>query len=156
MKIYIDADSVPVVARQLIIKTANRTQTLAIFVANHYLKLPPSAFIQSVVVSQGFDVADDYISDNAKSDDLVITSDIPLADSVIDKGAKVLTMRGEELTCQNIKQKLASRDFMDMMRGTNVLDMREMGGQKPYDDKDKQRFANALNRLVPTNTQSLP
>lgn len=148
MIIYVDADAIATAAKELIIKTANRTQTQAVFVANSFTKLPPSAYLTSVVVAHGFDVADDYIVCHAQAGDLVITNDIPLADSVITKSAKVLTMRGEELTSQNIKQKLNARDFMDMMRGTGVLTPVQMGSQKSYDDKDKKRFADGLNRLV--------
>lgn len=153
MKLYIDADAIPAIAKELIIKTANRTGVQTVFVANSFIKLPPSPYLKSVAVSHGFDVADDYIINNAQQDDLVITGDIPLADSVISKGAKVLTSRGEVLDTNNIKAKLGNRDLMDMMRGTNVLDPTQMGGQKPYDDKDKKRFADGLNRLVKANTQ---
>ncbi|OAU96576.1 MULTISPECIES: YaiI/YqxD family protein [Moraxella] len=148
MKILIDADAIPNIAKALIIKTANRTQTMAVFVANRMTKLPPSPFLSSVVVGTGFDVADEYIVQAAEAGDLVITSDIPLANDVLNKGAKVLTARGEEYTLQNIKPKLNARDFMDTLRGTGVLDPAQMGGQKPYGDKDKIAFANALNRLV--------
>lgn len=148
MIIYIDADAIPTIAKELIIKTANRTQVQAIFVANAYIKLPPSPYLKSVVVAQGFDVADDFIVEHCQAGDLVITSDIPLANDVLEKGAKVLTSRGEEFTTDNIKPKLNARDFMDMMRGTGVLDPSQMGGQKPYGDREKQAFANGLNRLV--------
>lgn len=163
MIIYVDADAIPAIAKELLIKTANRTQTHTIFVANSFVKLPPSPYLASVVVASGFDVADEHIVSHVQANDLVVTSDIPLADSVIDKGAKVLTARGEELTAQNIKQRLNSRDFMDMMRGTGVLDPSQMGGQKSYGDKDKKRFADALNQLVqhpptksPLSTRTLP
>lgn len=148
MIIYIDADAIPAIAKELIIKTANRTQVMAIFVANQFIRLPPSAFLKSVVVLQGFDMADNFIVDNVNVGDLVITSDIPLANDVLKKGAKVLTSRGDEFTLENIKPKLNARDFMESLRGTNVLDPTQMGGQKPYGDKDKIKFANGLNRLV--------
>lgn len=148
MIIYVDADAIPTIAKELIIKTANRTQTLAVFVANGFVKLPPSPYLKLMVVASGIDVADDYIAYHAQANDLVITNDIPLANNVIDKGAKVLTARGEELTTQNINQRLNSRDFMDMMRGTGILEPTQMGGQKSYNEKDKKRFADGLNRLV--------
>ncbi|MDO4450918.1 MAG: YaiI/YqxD family protein [Moraxella sp.] len=148
MIIYIDADAIPTIAKELIIKTANRTAVQAIFVANTYIKLPPSPYLKSVVVAQGFDVADTYIVDNVSKGDLVITGDIPLANDVLEKGTKVLTSRGEEFTLNNIKSKLNARDFMESLRGTGVLDPKEMGGQKPYGDKEKMAFANGLNRLV--------
>lgn len=148
MKIFIDADALPTIAKALLIKTANRTHTTAVFVANHFIKLPPSIHLTAVVVSQGFDMADNYITDNADMGDLVISSDIPLADDVLEKGAKVLTPHGEEFSLDNIKPKLNARDFIESLRGTNVLDPQNMGTQKPYGDKDKIAFANALNRLV--------
>lgn len=150
MKIYIDADALPTIAKDILIKTANRTQVPAVFVANSHIKLPPSAYLSSVVVSQGFDKADDFIVAHVSQGDLVITSDIPLANDILERGARVLTSRGEVLNLENIKAKLNVRDFMESLRGTNVLDPRQMGGQKPYSDKDKIAFANGLNRLVPT------
>lgn len=153
MIIYIDADAIPTVCRQLIIKTALRENLLTVFVANRPTALPSSPFLKSVVVAQGFDVADSYIVENVGAGDLVITGDIPLANDVLEKGAKVLTSRGEEFTLNNIKPKLNARDFMETLRGTGVLDPKEMGGQKPYGDKDKQAFANGLNRLVKPTLQ---
>ena len=100
------------------------------------------------VVPSGFDKADDYIAENIQSGDLAITSDIPLANDILDKGGKVLTSRGVIYDHNNIKQKLNMRDFMDTMRGTGVLELQEMSGQKPYGDRDKKAFADGLNRLV--------
>lgn len=148
MKILIDADAIPIIAKELIIKTANRTQTMAVFVANRMTKLPPSPFLSYVVVGAGFDVADEYILQIVQPNDLVITSDIPLANDVLEKGARVLTTRGEEFSKDNIKPRLNARDFMESLRGTGVLDPKSMGGQKPYGDKDKIAFAGGLNRLV--------
>lgn len=148
MILYADADALPTIAKELIIKTANRTQVCAVFVANKPIKLPPSPYLQMTVVAQGFDVADNFIVANCQMGDLVITGDLPLANDVLNKGAKVLTPRGEEFAPDNIKAKLNARDFMESLRGTGVLDPSQMGGQKPYGDKDKQAFANGLNRLV--------
>lgn len=151
MIIHIDADALPTIAKDLIVKTVGRTQVQAVFVANKPIKLPPSPYLRMMVVAQGFDVADNFIATQVRMGDLVITSDIPLADEVLAKGAKVLTPRGEEFTASNIKAKLNARDFMESLRGTGVLDPNQMGGQKPYGDKDKQAFANGLNRLVRPN-----
>lgn len=150
MTIWVDADACPVIAKELIGKTAIRTNTPAIFVANQTIKLPKSPLLRLQLVASGFDVADDHIVKHCQQGDLVITSDIPLANEVIDKGAKVITTRGQEYTINNIKQALNMRDFMDVMRGTGLPDPQEMAkmGQKPYGDKDKKAFADALNRLV--------
>ncbi len=146
--LWIDADAVPTIAKQLIIKTAERTQTPTIFVANRAITLPPLPILKMVVVEGGFDKADTYISDNCVAGDVVITSDIPLANDCIDKGAKVVTSRGYVYHQDNIKQKLNIRDFMDTMRSTGVLETQQMGGQAPYGDKDKKAFANILNAWI--------
>ena len=100
------------------------------------------------VVPSGFDKADDYIVEQIQAGDLAITSDIPLANDILDKGALVLTTRGIIYNKENIKQKLNMRDFMDTMRGTGVLEPQEMSGQKPYGERDKKAFADGLNKLV--------
>ena len=76
--------------------------------------------------------------------DLVITSDIPLAAELIDKEAQVITARGDIFDKTNIKQKLNMRDFMDTMRGSGE----HSGGQAAMNAKDKQVFANALDRYL--------
>lgn len=160
MQIWIDADACPKIARELICKTAMRTKTQANFVANQHINLPKSPFISMTVVKQGFDVADNYIVDNCQTGDLIITNDIPMANDVISKfanlrnnqPAKILNFKGKLYNKENIKQALSMRDFMDTMRGTGVLDPSEMGGQKPYDDKDKKAFADGLNKLVTSKT----
>jgi uncharacterized protein YaiI (UPF0178 family) len=115
-----------------------------ILVANHFLKVPPSPWISSIQVESGFDVADDYIVANVNKDDLVITSDIPLAAELIDKDAQVITARGDIFDKTNIKQKLNMRDFMDTMRSSGE----HSGGQAAMNAKDKQTFANALDRYL--------
>ncbi|MEC8484551.1 MAG: DUF188 domain-containing protein, partial [Pseudomonadota bacterium] len=96
------------------------------------------------VVPSGFDEADLYIEQNVSKEDLVITSDIPLASDCIARGATVLTSKGELFTLENIKQKLAMRDFMDQMRSSGF----DTGGSAPFSDKDKANFANTLDRLL--------
>lgn len=145
MTIWVDADACPNAIKEMMFKAANRTQSALILVANHHLPVPKSPFISMTQVEQGFDVADDYIVLHVEKNDLVITSDIPLAAEVIEKGAQVITSRGEPYTPQNIKQKLNMRDFMETMR-SSAVDMR--GGPAVFGQKDKQAFANALDRYL--------
>lgn len=144
MNIYIDADACPVVVKEIVVKAAERTGTLATFVANQYVKLPPSKHAKCLVVEAGFDVADQRIADMVEENDIVITADIPLAHDAIVKGAHVIHPRGEKFTESNIKQKLVMRDFMDTMRASGV----QTGGQNKYSERDKQNFANQLDRLL--------
>ena len=144
MSIWVDADACPVAVKEILFRAADRTQTLVTLVANQYIKTPPSPYIKSLQVSAGFDVADNEIVKRVNASDLVITADIPLASEVIDLGATALNPRGELYTPANIRQRLNIRDFMDTMRSSGV----QTGGQAKFGDKDKQTFANALDRWL--------
>ena len=145
MKIWVDADACPVVARDILFRAANRTGVQLTLVANQPMSAPRSANIRTLQVPRGFDVADDEIVRRLDAGDLVITSDIPLAAEVIGKGGHVLSPRGEMLTQENIGAILNMRDFMDTMRSSGV----EMGGgPSAYSQRDKQEFANNLDRFL--------
>ena len=145
MKIWVDADACPVVVRDILYRAASRTGVELTLVANQPINVPRSANIKTLQVSQGFDVADDEIVRRLDAGDLVITSDIPLAAEVIAKGGHALSPRGEMLTKENIGAKLNMRDFMDTMRSSGV----EMGGgPSAYSQRDKQEFANNLDRFL--------
>lgn len=145
VSIWVDADACPKVIRDILCRAAQRVEVPLYFVANHALPVPPSPLIRSVQVPPGFDVADNHIVQEVAENDLVVTSDIPLAAEVIEKGAKVITARGEAYTPENIRQRLNMRDFMDTMRSSAL----EPGGGPPaLGPKDKQAFANALDRYL--------
>jgi len=144
MKIWVDADSCPVVIKEIIFKAANRTETQVTLVANHNIAIPPSRFIDFLQVGQGFDVADNEIVQRLNPGDLVITSDIPLADEIITKGGHALSARGELFTTENIKPRLNMRDFMESMRSSGI----QTGGQAPLNKADRMAFANHLDRWL--------
>ena len=144
MKIWVDADACPVVIKEILFKAADRTQITTTLVANHNVRIPPSKYIQFMQVSSGFDIADDEIVKRVSENDLVITSDIPLADEVIEKSALALSPRGELFTKENIKSRLNIRDFMDTMRASGV----QTGGPPPLNQGDRQTFANHLDRII--------
>lgn len=150
MKILVDADACPIAAKDILFRVADRTKTEVVLIANQYIKIPPSPFIKMIQVSSGFDVADNEIVNRVEANDLVITADIPLAAEVIDKQAFAINPRGELYDKNNIKQKLNMRDFMDTMRSSGI----QTGGQSKYGDKEKQSFANQVDRLVTKLTNS--
>ncbi|MEP2653105.1 MAG: YaiI/YqxD family protein [Paraglaciecola sp.] len=147
MKIWVDADAVPVVIKDILNRAAQRKEVETIYVANQYIRTPPSKFIRSMQVPQGFDVADDEIVKLVVLGDLVITSDIPLAAEVIEKGALALSGRGELFTKENIRSRLNIRDFMDTMRASGE----QSGGPPPLNQKDRQNFSNHLDRILTAN-----
>lgn len=139
-----DADACPVPVRAILFRAAERKQRLLTLVANQPLRTPPSPWIRSVRVAAGFDVADDHIVASVASGDIVVTSDIPLAAAVLERGARVITPRGEEYTRENIRDRLATRDLMETLRGSGMVS----GGPPALGQRERQAFANALDRLL--------
>ena len=144
MFIWVDADACPVVIREILFRAAERTMTEMRLVSNHALRIPGSQFIKGIQVETGFDVADHFIAARVSAGDLVITSDIPLADEVITKGAMALSPRGELYTSSNIKARLNMRDFMETLRSSGI----QSGGAAPLNQTDRMNFANALDRIL--------
>ena len=149
MKIWVDADARPVVIKEILYKAARRTETHLILVANQFMQTPNSPLIKSIKVGAGFDVADDEIVRRIESGDILITADIPLAAEAIEKGAKVLTPRGEVYNAANIRQRLNMRDFMDTLRSSGV----DTGGPPPFSQKERKAFADKLDQVLTQNRQ---
>ena len=150
MKIWVDADACPVVIKEMLYRAAERTRVPLILVANQPLNTPNSDFISTLQVPRGFDVADDEIVKRLNAGDLVITSDIPLAAEVIDKGGHALSPRGEMHTTENIRARLNMRDFLDTMRASGA----DTGGPSAMSQRDRQAFANNLDRFLTKHTQT--
>ena len=144
MQIWVDADACPNVIKEILFRAADRVAVQVTLVANQAIQIPRSHHIRSIQVASGFDVADNYIVQQAKAGDLVITADIPLASEAIDKGCLALNPRGELYTAENIRQRLNIRDFMDTMRGSGV----DTGGPPAFSKADRMAFANQLDRLL--------
>ncbi|MEO8460356.1 MAG: YaiI/YqxD family protein [Dokdonella sp.] len=144
MKIWVDADSCPKIAKEILYRAAQRTGVALILVANRPLTIPRSPHIRSMVVAQGFDVADSAIIDAAEPGDLAITADIPMAAALLDKGVDVIDTRGGRFTDASIGIQLAMRDIKSELRDSGV----HTGGPPAYSQRDRQQFANQLDRLL--------
>lgn len=144
MKIWVDADACPVVIKEILFRAADRTQVSLTLVANQVVRVPPSRYIKMVQVGSGYDVADNEIVKRVSAGDLVITSDIPLAAEVIDKGGIALNPRGELYTADNIKNRLTMRDFMDTLRSSGI----DTGGPPALNQGDRKAFANQLDKYL--------
>ncbi|NOQ34497.1 MAG: YaiI/YqxD family protein [Methylococcaceae bacterium] len=149
MKIWVDADACPVVIKEILFKAAERTKVQLTLVANQYIRIPPSRYIDMIQVGRGFDVADNEIVKRVEVNDLVITSDIPLAAEVIEEGGYALNPRGELYTTNNIKAILNMRDFMDTLRSSGL----ETGGPAPLSQSERQDFANQLDKYLTKHTK---
>lgn len=145
MKLWLDADAAPRDVKDVCMRAAERLQLDTVLVANQRLQLLPGQRYVSVVrVDGGPDVADRYIAEHAAAGDVAVTADIPLAAILVPNGVVVIDPRGEEYTAEVIGERLSVRDFMDGLRGAGV----ETGGPSSYGPREKQRFANALDRAL--------
>ena len=147
MKIWVDADACPVVIKEILFRAAERTGVQVTLVANQRINIPRLHNIDFIQVGQGFDVADNEIVKRLLAGDLVITSDIPLAADVIEKGGEALSPRGERYTSNNIKPRLNMRDFMESLRSSGV----DTGGPPVLNKSDRQSFANHLDKFLSQN-----
>ena len=144
MKIWIDADACPKPIKELLYRVAERKKILLTLVANRSLGYPASLWIRSIQVSAGADIADKEIIRLLEPGDLVITADIPLAAETISQGGYALDPRGDFFSVENIRERLSVRNFMDELRSNGI----ETGGPASYGAKDKQEFANKLDRFL--------
>ena len=146
-RIWVDADACPKVIKEILFRAADRVGVRVTLVANQPIQVPRSPHVRSVQVAAGFDVADNYIVQQAQAGDLVITADIPLAAEVIAKGGHALNPRGEFYTPDTIRERLNMRDFMDNLRGSGV----DTGGPSSLSQGDRKAFASQLDRFLAKN-----
>jgi len=144
MQIFVDADAFPGVLKDILFRAVDRVRVPLILVANTFVRVPRAENVSSVMVPGGADAADDRIVELVQPGDLVITADIPLADRVIEKGATAIDPRGTLYTATNIKQRLATRDLMDELRGAGLVS----GGPGGLDHRNVQAFADQLDRFL--------
>ncbi len=144
MPIWIDADACPAPVKVIVFRAAQRRGVAVTLVANQRLQVPPSPLIRAIQVSTGLDAADDYLVEHATASDLVITADIPLAARLVERGVPALNPRGELYTADNVRERLALRNLKEELRAIGTLS----GGPPPYHERDKQAFANSLDRWL--------
>jgi len=142
VSILVDADACPV--KEEIYKVAYRSETKVLLVSNSYLRLPDHPLISQVVVSDGFDAADDHIAETAGAHDVVITADILLAERVLKSGATVISPTGKPFTENSIGSAVATRAIMADLRAGGD----QVGGAAPFSKADRSRFLQALDAAV--------
>ena len=142
-KIYVDADACPV--KEEIMQVATRHKIEVFMVCNGGIRPFRNNLINLIIVSEGSDEADKWIFEKIKSEDIVVTSDIPLASKCIDKGASVLKHDGLILNVMNIGNVLATRDLMSDLRSSDPF---LQGNNKNFTKADKSKFLNSLEILI--------
>lgn len=140
--IYVDADASPV--KDEVVRVGERYGLVVVFVSNGGIRPSRDPMIRTVVVPQGADVADDWIIEQCQANDVVITSDIPLASRAVTAGAHVLGPTGREYTPQSMGMALAMRDLKQHLRETGEI----MGYNPGFTAKDRSAFLVALDRVA--------
>jgi uncharacterized protein len=141
-EIYVDGDACPV--KDEVYAVAARLGLAVVVVANQRINVPRDLGVEMVVVAEGPDAADDWIAEEIREGDIVITADIPLAARCLAVGAFVLGTSGRELTPDSIGGALATRDIKASIRETGIV----TGGPLPLSARDRSRFSNELDRIA--------
>ncbi|MDB5737434.1 MAG: YaiI/YqxD family protein [Sphingomonas bacterium] len=142
IQILVDADACPV--KEEIYKVAFRYEVPVVIVANSHFRVPVHPLISRVIVSDGFDAADDWIAEQATPKSVVVTADILLADRCLKAGATVLAGNGKPFTGGSIGGAIATRAIMaDLRAGGDAI-----GGPPPFSKTDRSRFLGALDAAL--------
>jgi uncharacterized protein len=142
MHIYIDADACPV--KQETFHVAERYKLNVTLVANSWMRVPEKKWLKLVIVGDNLDAADDWIVENVRENDIVISGDIPLASRCLKKGALVLGTTGKEFTDADIGDSLATRDLLKELRESGTI----TGGPAQFGRKDRSRFLQSLDEMI--------
>lgn len=142
MAVYVDADACPV--KDEVYRVARRHGVRVFVVANSGMFTPREDFIEMVVVRGGFDAADDWIATRIAPGDVVVTSDIPLADRCLKAGARAISPRGDSFTEDSMGEALATRALLDMLRQSGEI----FGGPSAFSKTDRSRFLSKLDEVL--------
>lgn len=144
LKIHVDADACPV--KQEVSKVAKRHALKALFVSNSWMRIPEEGENELVVVEGQFDfnAADNWIVEHVSPNDIVVTTDIPLANRCIQARARVLSPAGLRFTEDNIGQMVATRGLMSELRDEGSV----TGGPPPFQPQDRSRFLQILEQVI--------
>ena len=150
LQILVDADACPV--KDEVYKVAWRRGVAVKVVSNARLRVPDHPLIERVVVSDGFDAADDWIAEAAGPGSVVVTSDILLADRCLKAGAMVIGNNGRPFTAASIGGAIATRAIMADLRagiGEGRAGAGEgIGGPAPFTKADRSRFLQSLDEAL--------
>jgi len=144
IRILVDADACPV--KEEIYKVAFRHAVPVTIVSNSPIRIPAHELLERVVVSDGFDAADDWIAERAEAGAVCITADILLADRCLKAGAVVIAPNGKPFTTSSIGAAVATRAIMADLRAGAVGEA--IGGPAPFSKADRSRFLSALDETL--------
>lgn len=148
--IYVDADGCPV--KNEVYRVAKRFRLKVCLVSNSKMGIPQEELFELVIVNERFNAADDWIVEQVRDNDIVVSADIPLAARCLEKDARVIDPRGRVFTKESIGDALANRELMAYLR-----DMGNMtGGPAPFEKRDRSRFLQRLDDVIQASVRVYP
>ena len=150
IEIFVDADACPV--KDEVYVVASRCGVPVAVVANQRMHVPAGVGAELILVEQGADAADDWIAENVRTGDVVVTADIPLAARCLEAGARAVSPNGREFTGDSIGGQLATRQLKSDLRGAGQI----TGGPPPLSGRDRSRFSQKLDELVQRGLREHP
>lgn len=144
MKIFVDADSCPRLARELVMRAAKRLRIEAVFAANRPIPSVEGEFLVMELCPEGQGMADDRIVEQAQEGDIAITRDVPLAARLAANSVVVLDDRGRIFDRNNIRQLLSLRDFQVKLAENGLETLRFSS----YGKRELKTFADSFDRLT--------
>jgi uncharacterized protein len=142
--IFIDGDACPV--RDEVYRVADRLGLHVYVVSNgsRPIRPPRQPNITMITVAATPDAADDWIADKITSEDVCVTTDIPLAARCLEKSARAVAPIGRHWTTDNIGNALAGRAVAQHLRESGF----NTGGPPPLTRQDRSRFLSVLDNAV--------
>ena len=150
MTLYVDADGCPV--KNEVYRVARRYRLKVYLVSNSRMRIPQEDLFELVIVNEQFNAADDWIVARVRDNDIVVSSDIPLAARCLKKGARVLDPKGRVFTKESIGDALANRELMAYLRDMGNI----TGGPAPFDKRDRSRFLQRLDDVIQAAVRASP
>jgi len=150
MTLYVDADGCPV--KNEVYRVARRYRLKVYLVSNSRMRIPQEDLFEQVIVNEQFNAADDWIVARVRDNDIVVSSDIPLAARCLKKGARVLDPKGRVFTKESIGDALANRELMAYLRDMGNI----TGGPAPFDKRDRSRFLQRLDDVIQAAVRASP
>ena len=144
MTLWVDADSCPRPIRDIVCRAGKRLAAQVVFAANHVVDCPKEFCVKMIVLPQEKNAADDYIAENAKLGDLVVTRDIPLAKRLVDLNLAVINDRGTLYTRENVSERLSIRNFMLELSRSGL----RMESTQKFSAKDIKAFADTFDKTL--------
>jgi len=150
MTLYVDADGCPV--KNEVYRVARRYRLKVYLVSNSRMRIPQEDLFEQVIVNEQFNAADDWIVARVRDNDIVVSSDIPLAARCLKKGARVLDPKGRVFTKESIGDALANRELMAYLRDMGNI----TGGPAPFEKRDRSRFLQRLDDVIQAAVRASP